>query len=269
MPSCGLVNLGACLPEMFFNFLFNLINAPVQPFLQVVLNLLSAEAHFSIFLSLWVIIVYMLSMFYALLIVGVGFSFLISGYDFEKREQTKEWLRNIIIMIILIQSSFFSYGLIMDLASTMTSAVLSIVSPNFFSLQVSSTMGLGLALTLGIVYVVVLILTTLVLTLRYAIVAMGVVLFPIGIFFYFLPPLRSFGSLILNILGIAIFITFFDALLLIGFSSLMNVGIFSQFQIVILIAAFLLIDILMVVLLFFAITKAAFGIYNKFSRWKK
>ena len=130
-------------------------------------------------------------------------------------------------------------------------------------------MGLGLALTLGIVYVVVLILTTLVLTLRYAIVAMGVVLFPIGIFFYFLPPLRSFGSLILNILGIAIFITFLDALLLIGFSSLMNVGIFSQFQIVILIAAFLLIDILMVVLLFFAITKAAFGIYNKFSRWKK
>lgn len=269
MPSCGLVNLGACLPEMFFNFLFNVVNAPIQPFLQIVLNLLSADIHTQIFLSLWVIIVYMLSMFYALLLVGVGISFLISGYDSEKRESAKEWIRNIIIMIVLVQSSFFLYQLVLDLASSMTSATLSIVDESFFSLQVSSTIGLGLALSLGIVYIAVLILTALVLTLRYAIVAIGIVLFPIGIFFYFLPNLRGFGSLILNVLGISIFITFFDAILLIGFSSLMNVGVFSNLQIIILISAFLLIDILMVILLFFAITRAAFSIYNKVGRWNK
>jgi hypothetical protein len=269
MPNCGLVNLGACLPEMFFNFLFNVVNAPIQPFLQIVLNLLSADVHTQIFLSLWVIIVYMLSMFYALLLVGVGISFLISGYDSEKRESAKEWIRNIIIMIVLVQSSFFLYQLVLDLASSMTSATLNIVDENFFSIQVSSTIGLGLALSLGIVYVAVLILTALVLTLRYAIVAIGIVLLPIGIFFYFLPKLRGFGSLILNILGISIFITFFDAILLIGFSALMNVGVFSNLQIIILISAFLLIDILMVVLLFFAITRAAFSIYNKVGRWNK
>ncbi|MBM3206849.1 MAG: hypothetical protein FJZ43_04495 [Candidatus Staskawiczbacteria bacterium] len=254
---------------MFFNFLFNIINAPVQPFLQIVLNLLSADVHTQIFLSLWAIIVYMLSMFYALLIVGAGVSFLISGYDSEKRESAKEWLRNIIIMIILVQSSFFLYQLALDLASSMTSATLNIVDENFFSLQVSSTIGLGLALSLGMVYVVVLILTALVLTLRYAIVAIGIVLFPIGIFFYFIPKLRGFGSLIFNVLGISIFITFFDAILLIGFSALMNVGVFNNLQIIILISAFLLIDILMVILLFFAITRAAFSIYSKVGRWNK
>ncbi len=269
MPSCGLLNLGACLPEMFFNFLFNIVNAPVQPFLQIVLNLLSADVHTQIFFSLWVIIVYMLSMFYALLLVGTGISFLISGYDSEKREQAKEWLRNIIIMIVLVQSSFFLYQLVLDLASTMTSATLSIVDENFFSLQVSSTVGLGLALALSIVYILVLIITALVLTLRYAIVSIGIVFIPIGIFFYFIPALKGFGSLILNILGISIFITFFDAILLIGFSALMNVGVFSNLQIIILISAFLLIDILMVILLFFAITRAAFSIYNKVGRWNK
>lgn len=214
MPSCGLVNLGSCLPEVFFNFLFDLINAPVQPFLQLILNLLSADVQTEIFIRLWVIIVYMLSIFYALLLVGAGISFLISGYDSEKRDSAKEWLRNIVIMIVLVQSSFFLYRLVLDLASTMTSATLSIIDSNFFSLQVSSTIGLGLALALLISYLFLLIITIFVLTLRYTIVAVGIVFFPIGIFFYFIPKLRDIGSLILNILGVSIFITFFDALLL-------------------------------------------------------
>ncbi len=264
MPSCGLVNLGSCLPEVFFNFLFDLINAPVQPFLQLVLNLLSAEVQTEIFIRLWAIIVYMLSIFYALLLVGAGISFLISGYDSEKRDSAKEWLRNIIIMIVLVQSSFFLYRLVLDLASTMTSATLSIVDSNFFSLQVNSTIGLGLALALLIGYLLVLIITIFVLTLRYTIVAVGIVFFPIGIFFYFIPKLRDIGSLILNILGVSIFITFFDAVLLIGFSSLMDVGVFSNFQIILLISAFLLIDILMAILLLFAITRATFSVRSKF-----
>jgi hypothetical protein len=208
-------------------------------------------------------------MFYALLLVGSGFSFMISGYDSEKREQAKEWLRNIIIMIILVQSSFFLYQLIIDLASTMTSATLTLIDPAFFTLSVNSAAGLGLAILLAIVYLLTLICTALVLTLRYAIVAIGVVLLPIGIFFYFLPPLRGFGSLIFNILGIGVFITFFDAILLIGFSSLMNIGAFNNLQIIVLISAFLLIDILMFVLLFFAITRAAFSVYNGIKRWRE
>ncbi|MGV8142258.1 MAG: hypothetical protein ACP5NS_01325 [Candidatus Pacearchaeota archaeon] len=268
MPSCGLANLGACLPQVFFDFILTLINEPIQPFLQLTLNLLSEPINLSLFLSLWVIIVYLLSMFYALLLVGSGITFLISGYDVEKREQAKGWLRNIVIMIILVQSSFFIYGLFIDLSSTMTSAVLSLIDPAFFTISASSVTGLGLTILLSLFYLIALILTTLVLTLRYAVVAIGVVLFPIGIFFYFLPPMKSFGSLILNLLGISMFITFIDAILLVGFSALMNISTFSSLQIIVLISVFLLIDILMFVLLFFAISRAVFSVYSQATRWR-
>lgn len=252
---------------MFFDFILTVLLAPIQPFLQLTLNLLAEPINISLFLSLWVIIIYMLSMFYALLLVGSGLTFLISGYDVEKREQAKNWLRNIVIMIVLVQSSFFMYGLVIDLASTMTSAVLSLIDPNFFTISVDTTAGLGIAIILSVFYLVTLLITTLILVLRYAIVAIGVVLLPIGIFFYFLNPLKHYGLLILNFLGIAVFVTFFDAILLIGFSTLANLSIFSNLQIVVLIAAFLIIDILMCFLLFFAIVRSAFNVYSGIKRF--
>lgn len=200
-------------------------------------------------------------MFYALLLVASGLSFMISGYDSAKRENAKEWLRNVVIMIILVQSSFFLYKLIINLAAAMTSATLSLVDQNFFLISIGSISDLGLALMLGVVYLATLILTSLVLTIRYAVVAIGVVFLPIGIFFYFLEPLKQYGSLILNILGTAIFSTFFAAILLIGFAQLSSVGIFADLRIIVLISAFLFIDALLLFLMFFSIVKSALNVY--------
>jgi hypothetical protein len=211
---------------------------------------------------LWAIIVYMLSMFYALLLVASGFSFMVSGYDSAKREQAKAWLRNVVIMIVLVQASFFMYTLVLDLSAAMTSATLSLVDQNFFLISITGLSDLGLAILLGVAYLATLVLTTLILTIRYAIVALGVVFLPIGIFFYFLNPLKQYGSLILNFLGIAVFVTFFDAILLIGFSQLSTIGVFSNLRIIVLISAFLFIDALMLFLLFFSIVKSAFKVYG-------
>ena len=259
---CGLVNLGSCLPEAFVEFILNILNAPIQPFLQLTISLLSEPIDLSVFTGLWIIIVYMLSMFYALLLVASGLSFMISGHDVSRRENAKQWLRNVIIMIVLIQASFFIYQLLIDLSASMTSAVLSLIDETFFLVSADELVGLGLAVLLTFAYLLVLIITALVLTLRYAIVAIGVVLLPIGIFLYFLPPAKQYGSLILNFLGIAIFVTFFDAILLIGFSQLVNIGIFSEMRVVVLISAFLLVDIVMFFLLFFAIIKAGLNVYS-------
>ncbi|MEK6858558.1 MAG: hypothetical protein AABX53_01445 [Nanoarchaeota archaeon] len=75
MPSCSLINLGSCLPQVFFEFLRDIINAPLQPFLQITLHLLSEPINIDMFVRLWAIIVYLLSMFYVLLLVGSGLSF--------------------------------------------------------------------------------------------------------------------------------------------------------------------------------------------------
>ena len=262
MAGCGLTNLGTCLVEKFFEFLLEVMNSPIRPFVNLNLDLLSEPINLSLFFGLWVIIIYLLSSLYALLLLGTGFNFMISGYDSEKREKAKTWLRNIVIMIVLVQASFFIYELAIDLSSILTSATLSLIDPSFFLVDSSDSItNMGLAITSNIGYLIVLFFTAMVLTIRYTFVSIGAVLFPVAIFLYFFPPLQQYGSLLLNFLGTAIFITFFDAIILIGFSKLLNVGIFGSMKIMVLISAFALISFLMLGVMLFSIIKAGFNIY--------
>src|SRR3990167_10074547 len=186
MAECGLLNLASCLPEKFFEYLTTLLNTPLQPLLSLTKDLLSTPVDLSLFSSLWAIMVYVLSMFYAFLIIYSGFTFIISGYDARKRENAKEWLRNIIIMIILVQASYFIYELIIELSSIMSSTTLSLIDNNFFLLTIDNTINIGLQLIFTLLYIVSLLLTIVFLVIRYVIVAVGVVLFPLGIFCYFI-----------------------------------------------------------------------------------
>lgn len=93
-------------------------------------------------------------------------------------------------------------------------------------------------------------------------VSIGVVLFPIGLFMYFIPPLQSYGKMILNLLLVGIFVPFFVAILLFGASALMNVGVFGSFKIVLVMVAFLSVNLLLIGLLLFAMLKAVFGVLN-------
>jgi hypothetical protein len=263
MASCGLANLGSCLPQTFASYFSDLLNSPIEPLLNITLKLLSEPIRINIFFDMWVIIIYMLSMFYALMIVATGFSFMFSGHDPVKRENAKQWLRNILIMIILIQASYFIYELAINLSSIMTTSTLSLVNQSFFQIGMHDISDIGLQLLLALSYVLVLLITALILVIRYAVVAVGVVLLPIAIFFYFFQPLKQYGVLILNFLGICIFVTFFDGILLAGFSKITSVPILYDMKSLVLISGFLIVDILMVLLMFFSIIKASIGIYAK------
>jgi hypothetical protein len=265
MADCGLLNLASCLPQAFFEYISSMLNAPIQPLLTLTQNLLSARVDLSLFSSLWAIIIYMLSMFYALLLIYSGFQFIVSGYDFQKRENAKLWLRNIVIMIILVQASFFIYDLFVQLSSVMTSATLSLANQNFFLLTIDNISNVALEIMLFLVYIITLLITSLVLIIRYGIVAVGVVLFPIAIFFYFIPALRDYGLLILNFLGISVFVTFIDAIFLVGFSKLVDISFFANVKILVMISAFGLVNIFMLFIMFFSIIKAGIGAYQKVS----
>lgn len=256
MADCGLLNLATCLPQQFFEYIASILNAPLQPLLDLTKGLLSANVILELFSSLWAIMVYILSMFYALLIIYSGFQFIVSGYDSAKRENAKNWLRNIVIMIVLVQASYFIYELAVQLSSVMTSTTLSLINNNFFLLTLDNIPNIALEIIFFILYILILILTSLILIIRYGIVAIGVVLFPIAIFFYFIGPLKPYGVFILNFLGISAFITFLDAILLVGFSKLIDISLFANVKILVMISAFGLIDILMFFLMFFSIIKA-------------
>ncbi len=202
-------------------------------------------------------------MFYALLFIYSGFSFVVSGHDPIKREHAKTWLRNVVIMIILIQASFFIYQLAIELSASLTSATLGLIDKSFYTLGANGIKDLGLSLVFSILYLTTLIITAFILILRYALVAIGVVLFPLAIFFYFIAPLRQYGSLIINILGISIFVTFLDAILLAGFSKLADLAVFGDMKILVLISAFSLINIATCFLMFFSIVKSAISVGGK------
>ena len=260
--SCGLTNLSSCLPEAFFDFITAILNSTLEPLMYIVKTFLIEPVNVNIFQSFWIIIIYIISLFYGLFLLFAGFNFLISGYDSTKRENAKRWLSNIILMIIFIQSSFFVYNLVIELGSLMTVGVLELIPNNFFYVTGNSFSSIGLQLSLLLPYISALIVTIFLLALRYLFVSVGVVFFPFAIFFYFIPPLQAYGKMILNVLAVIIFVTFFDAVILFGASALMQISIFQQYNLIIATTAFLAIDLLMLCLIIFAIIKAAFSVIN-------
>ena len=191
-----------------------------------------------------------------------GFNLMISGYDSAKREKAKYWLRNVVLMILFVQASFLIYDLIIELSSLLTAGVVQITDPKLFAMTIDNGLNFGLQLTLLVPYILILVLTIILLGLRYLFVAIGVVLFPLAIFFYFIPPLQSYGKLLMNILLAVIFIPFFSSIILFGSSMLLSISLFSNFKIVLAMVSFMSVNLLMIVLLIFAIVKAALSVLN-------
>jgi len=254
---CGLLNLASCIPQKLYEFFISIINAPIQPLLDLTKNLLTEPVNLAMFTSMWAIVMYILSLFYGLLFMYAGFNFMISGYDALKRSKAKEWFRNIFIMIVLIQASYFLYAVVIDINALLTSGIINLADQTFFLLTADNIINIGLQLFLGLLYVLTLLGTVLLLTLRYIFVAIGVVLIPFGIFFYFIPPLQSYGKLILNFLGICIFVTFFDAIIILACSKLIEISLFANFKILVMVSAFSIVNFLMFYLMFFSAIKSA------------
>jgi hypothetical protein len=262
MSECGITNLGSCLVEKLFEFIIYILNLPVKPLLALINNLMIEPARIDLFASLWSVIIYMLSLFYGILLLIVGFRFLISGYSPEQREKAKRSLMNIIIMMILIQSSYLLYSLILELVAGLTSGIYKLIPSSFFLLESGSIENIGLQLVLLIPYIITLVITLIFLALRYICVGAGIVIFPIGIFFYFIEPLQSYGKLILNYLAVLITLPFFYAIILLASSKFIEINTFSGMKILVMIGGFALINVFTLFLIIFVIIKSAMAIMH-------
>lgn len=235
--SCGFLGL-SCLPKLFFEFVLKIINLPLQALLFLVKNLLADEVNINILKSFWSIIVYIISLLYGLLFMFSGINLMISGYDAEKRDKAKQWMQNTLVMIFLVQTSFFMYKLLLELTATLTSSVINMIDESFFLLTADSLLNIGLEILMGLSYVVVLLITIIVLSIRYLLVAFGVVALPLGIFLYFFPPSKQYGKLIVQFIIVAAIIPFVNALILLMGSQILDVGTFCNFKIVVMICTF-------------------------------
>ena len=251
---CKLTNLPECIVNAFGDFLLSIINAPFKPFIETIRLLLIQPANIVVFGRLWAVIIYVISIFYGLFILGAGFNFIISGYNVERREQAKQWLQNIILMIICVQASYLMYTLIAELATRLTSGVISMIDSRFFLLTLDNALNFGLQIVLGIFYLIILFITMLVFAIIYVFSSIGIVFFPFGLFFYFIPPLRDVGRFIINNILIILFLPFFSSLILLGVAELQKS--LPSIKIILMISGFALVDFLLILLAIFAALKA-------------
>jgi hypothetical protein len=259
--SCSITNLGDCLPESFFNYFLDSINAPLEFILGFIEDLLAEPVDPSVFGEIWAIVIYIISMFYGLLLVYSGFNFILSGYDSAKREKAKSWLKNVLIMILLVQASYLIYVLILDVNSALTTSVFNLIDADFFVFTMDSVSEVASEIVFGFTYLAILLITVIILIIRYLIVSFGVALFPIGIFFYFIEPLKGFGKSILNFLFINIFMSFFASLIFLISSKLLETVIFSDMKMGLMMASFTLVNIMLIYFLFQGLIMGAISIF--------
>jgi len=258
MASCGLTNLGSCLIDNFIEALLTIFNAPIQPILDFTKMLLSQPVNVGLFSGIWAIMVYILSIFYGLLFVYAGFNFIISGYDSERRENAKTWLKNIVIMIVLMQASYFLYESIIDLSSLMTAGVIGMIDEKLFLFNGEGmivTMGVGIVVLI-ISYVFVLLVSCLLLLIRYIIVSIGVAFFPLAIFLYYIPTLKQYGSKIMYGLMVNIFIPFIASIILLASAKLTELPAFQPYRIIVMIAAFLSVDVAVIYMIYSVLSQS-------------
>ena len=257
MGDCGLLNLASCIPEKLYGFFISVLNAPLKPLLGFIKSLLTEPVNIEVLAPIWAIILYVLSIFYGLLLLYAGMNFMFSGHNEIKRAKSKEWFQNVFLMILFTQMSFFLYGMILDVSSLLTAGMMNLVNEEFFLLTADNIVNIGLQFFFALFYVLTLLLTMLILMIRYLTIAIGVVLFPIGIFLYFIPPVQDYGKLILNYLGVCIFIGFFDSVIFLVASQLIQIQLFENMKIMVMIGTFSMANLLMLYLLFFSIIKSA------------
>ena len=257
-----LFDLPSIIIEEFIEVISSILNAPITQFLLLVKYLFVIPIDIQTFFPLWQIMVYILSLFYGLYILFAGLNLMMSCYDPIKRMMAKEWLKNVIIMMVCVQASYFIYEIILEIELSLTSSIMSMVGSSIFlfsALDIFS--GFGIFLMAG--YGMALFFTAILFFIRYIIVVMGVLLFPLGIFLYFSPMLRDYGRMFLNFVLMSVFISFFSALILLASSKVVELSMFSDYRLFVSMSAFCLCDFMMFYFMLFSIIKSAFRTSTK------
>lgn len=253
---CGITNLAVCLPQKAIEFVISIFNSPIENLLGDIQNFLTEPVNIELFKSLWQIMVYILSVFYGLFLLFAGYTFIVSGQDVIKREMAKDWLKNIIFMIIFVQASYFLYKALLEIGASLSAGVINMINPDFFLLTADSIPELGLQFLFSSIYITTLTSTLIFLIIRYFLVSLGLVLFPIGLFLYFIPPLKSYGKLIVEGGIVLILLPFFQSLILLMGSKLIELAVFENLKILVMICSFTIVNLAMILLVLFAAIKA-------------
>jgi len=250
---CGLTNIGQCIINAITGAIMGLLNFTLSPFIKLSFDFLETAPATSVFYNLWKTVTLMISALYTLLIICSGLYMILRSDNIEGRIKAKQYLKNSIIILILVPASFYLYTGLTEFASILTRIGLNNIDKSFLLIDFSSVSGAVEEIILYVFYLFILIITTLFLGIRYFFASVGIVFFPIAILLYFIPFTQNYGKFLLNLILTTLFIPFFISIILAGFSKLSQVGMFQHFETLLATISFLTIDIMLVLIAFFSI----------------
>lgn len=126
----------------------------------------------------------------------------------SERSTLKKWVGGSIVSLLLVNMSYVLYGFIIQLNVGLSALVYEQPSMQGFIVASAAFVLLMFFQTTAVLLVILLLIV------RALLVLVGVVLFPIAIFLYYLPPTKRFGKLISTLVFANIFIQFFEVLCL-------------------------------------------------------
>ena len=253
--SCSIFSPIQCLKDTAYLITYS-TGLAAQPLIKLVETLMTAKPNIKTFKPIWLTIISLISSFYISFLLYSGIIFITDSNNLVKRHKAKESIKNMIIAIIIVSASYYLYNLLIEFNSSLTSYIFNQINPDFFKTASDSFGNAIMQLILIIPYIIVLLLTAIMFGIRWLLVSFGVILFPIGIFLYFVPFLKSYGKLIINIFILLIFISFISSIVILGSSMLINAPVFENFAILFYVISFLIVDFSFYLLIKFVLNKS-------------
>jgi len=158
---------------------------------------------------------------YTLVLTGLALYFILRSNDAEGRANAKKWLSNMLVMIAVLSFSFQIFQAMLDLNTYLAASFASDSMKSVFESPVSFGSAV-FALIVLIPSIGAMLLTLVTLIVRYLLIPCLLLFFPFALFLYFVPLTHKWGRAFLSITAAIVFMTAFDALLLLGFSSLFS-----------------------------------------------
>jgi len=208
----SLTELPAAVVNQFLASLQSLTANFLTTLLLIAKEFITTNPDIAPMFPLWQTIVYIISLFYLILFLIVGFFFLFSSIDAEKRTSAKKWFKSTIIMIAAVGASFQLYEIFLAIGA----GVATYLWASEFEVLFQASELTALNLILLTVYSGAVLAAFITLFIRHLFLVMGAAIFPIALFFYFIEPLKPWGKMLLEILFAAVLMQIIDVIIFIG-----------------------------------------------------
>ncbi len=221
----GVINAISSLPSSivssFFTYTVSGLTASSQQLVDSAFKFMFSSPNPMWFCNSYNGVMAIVETLYSLVLMGLALYFILRSNDAEGRATAKKWLENMLVMIVLLSFSFQLFQILLDTNTYIANSFANESMKSIFTSPASFASSV-FALVVLVPSMAGMVLTLVTLLLRYLLIPFLLFLFPVAIFLYFVPLTQKWGRAFLSIIAAIVFMTTFDALILLALSSLFN-----------------------------------------------